>query len=215
VIDVTGIDKSARERIHGIKDGGFQFVSYFNDAAGQAHPTLSAPPTTDVICSYWRGTTLGNPAASCNAKQINYDGSRADDGSFTFATAVEGDGFGLEWGRSLTAGIRTDTAATNGASIDTTASADFGAQAYLHVLAVTGTSVTVAIQDSANDTDFAAIGSPMTFTAVLGAATGFERISFANTATVRRYVRAVTTGTFSNAQFAVNFVKNEIAGEVF
>lgn len=215
-IGVTGIDKEAMERIHGIKDGGFDFTSYFNDTSGQAHPVLRALPTTDVVCSYFRGTTIGNAAASCVAKQINYDGNRADSGEFTFKSSVQGNGYGLEWGRMLTAGIRTDTTATSPATgIDTLASASFGAQAYLHVFAVTGTSVTVTLQDSADNSSFAAIASPMVFAAVNGAATSAERIAVANTTTIRRYVRAITTGTFSNAQFAVSIVKNEEAGVLF
>lgn len=214
-LGVTGIDKEANERVHGLKDGGFDFTAFFNPTAAQAHPTLSALPTADVVASYFRGTTLGNPAASCVAKQINYDGDRADDGEFLFKASVQGNGFGLEWGRMLTAGIRTDTAATNGASIDTVASASFGAQAYLQVFSVTGTSVTCTIQDSADNSSFAAITPSMAFTAVLGGATGTQRIAVVNTTTIRRYVRVVTTGTFSNAQFACMIVKNAEAGVVF
>ena len=214
-LDVTGIDKEANERLHAIKDGGFDFTSYFNDAASQSHPTLSALPTTDVICSYFRGTTLGNQAASCVAKQINYDGNRADTGEFTFKTSVQGNGFGLEWGRMLTAGVRTDTAATNGASIDTAASASFGAQAYLHVFSIAGTSVTCTIQDSADDVSFANISPSMAFAAVLGGASGTERIAVVNTTTIRRYIRVITAGTFSSAVFACMIVKNAEAGVVF
>lgn len=214
VLDVTGIDKAAMERLHGVKDGGFEFTSFFNPAAAQAFPVLKTLPTADVTCSYFRGTTLGNPAASCVAKQINYDGSRSDDGEFTFKASVQGNGFGLEWGRMLTAGKRTDTTATSPATgVDTLASASFGAQAYLHVFAFTGTSVTVTLQDSADNSSFAAIATPMAFTAAT--AIGTQRISIPNTTTVRRYVRAITTGTFSNAVFAVNLVKNEEAGVSF
>jgi hypothetical protein len=214
VIDVTGIDKSANERIHGIKDGGFAFTSFFNPSAGQAFPTLKALPTADVACSYFRGTTIGNPAASCIGKQINYDGNRTDSGELTFKASVQGNGYGLEWGRMLTAGKRTDTTATSPATgVDTLASASFGAQAYLHVFAFTGTSVTVTLQDSADNISFTAMGTPMVFAAAT--TVGTQRISIANTSTVRRYVRAITTGTFTNAVFAVNLVKNEEAGVVF
>lgn len=213
-IGVTGIDKSAEERIHGIKDGGFDFTTYFNPAAAQAFPVLKALPTADVVCSYFRGTALGSPAASCVGKQINYDGARSDSGEFTLKASVQGNGYGLEWGRQLTAGARTDTTATSPATgIDTLASASFGAQAYLHVFAFTGTSVTVTLQDSADNITFTAMGTPMAFTAAT--AIGTQRIAIANTSTIKRYVRAITTGTFSNAVFAVNFVKNEEAGVVF
>lgn len=214
VIGVTGIDKSAHERIHGIKDGGMTFASFFNPAAAQAFPTLKALPTTDVACSYFRGTELGSPAASCVAKQINYDGTRTDAGELSFSTSVEGNGFGLEWGRQLTAGKRTDTTATSPVTgIDTLASASFGGQAYLHLFAFTGTSVTVTIQDSADNSSFANISPSLVFAAA--SAAGSQRVAVANTTTIRRYVRVITSGTFSNAVFAVNFVKNEHAGEVF
>ena len=48
MLDVTGIDKSAFERVLGRKDGAITFSSFWNTAAGQAHLTLSALPTTAV-----------------------------------------------------------------------------------------------------------------------------------------------------------------------
>ncbi len=210
--DVTDITRSAFERIGLLRDGGIAFSSFMNDSAGAGHTRLKTLPTADVLVSYCRGTSIGSPAASMLAKQIDYNGTRADDGMLTYETSAQANGFGLEWGQLLTAGIRTDTTATNGASLDTAASASFGAQAYLQVFSVTGTSVTVTIEDSANDSTFAAVAG-FAFTAATTA--GTQRIAIANTATVRRYVRAVTTGTFSNAQFAVQLVKNEIAGQSF
>ena len=124
-----------------------------------------------------------------------------------------GNGYGVEWGHQLTAGLRTDTEATNGASIDTGASAAFGAQAYLQVTAFTGTSVTVTIQDSADDSSFAAV-TGLAFTAV-SAAPAFERVTTAVGATVRRYIRVVTTGTFNPATFAVVINKNDNVQALF
>lgn len=49
VLDFTGIDKSAYERQGGVRDGSWQFVTYFNDATGQSVPVLKSRPTTDVI----------------------------------------------------------------------------------------------------------------------------------------------------------------------
>ena len=118
LIDVTGINKSAFERIGGIRDGRIEWVSHFNDATSQEHPTLSTLPTTDRILTYCRGTTLGNPAASLVGKQLNYDATRADDGKLTFAVRAEANAFGIEWGKQLTAGKRTDTTATNGTAVE-------------------------------------------------------------------------------------------------
>lgn len=205
-LDVTAINKSAFERIGGLRTGGISWTSFFNPSASQAHPVLSALPTTDALVSYHRGTVLGDPAACCVAKQINYDPTRANDGDLRIDVEALANAYGLEWGRQLTAGIKTDTTATNGTGVDFTASTSFGWQAYLHVFAFTGTSVTVTLEDSADNVSFAGFTSSAF---VAASAIGWQRIAGASGATVRRYVRARTSGTFSSARFAVAFVKNE------
>jgi hypothetical protein len=211
---VTGIDKSAFERLGGLRDGGINFNSFMNDSAGRAHTRLKTLPTADIIVSYFRGTTLGGNAASIIAKQIDYNLERDDNGNAIFTTDAQANSFGLEWGVALTAGIRQDTTATSPATgIDTTGSLSFGGQAYLHLFAFTGTSVTVKIQDSADNASFADITPSLVFTTATGITS--ERIAVTNTTTIRQYVRVITTGTFSVANFAVNFVKNQVAGQVF
>lgn len=207
-LDVTPIDKSGFERLGGKRDGGFTFTSIFNDATGQQHEALKTLPTTARIGTYFRGTAIGNPAASCRALQIMYDGNRDPEGLLIFTADLQADQFGLEWGEQLTAGVRTDTAATNGTSFDGTASSALGAQAYLQVFSVTGTSVTVTLEDSADNSSFAAITGGA-FAAVLAGARSDQRIAMSGT--IRRYVRAVTSGTFNPASFAVQFVRNATA----
>ena len=77
-----------------------------------------------------------------------------------------GAAYGLDHCDQLTAGKRTDTTATNGASWDSAivGGTALGLVAYLHVFAFTGTSVTVAIQESSDD----AVGDP--YAAVVGGA---------------------------------------------
>ncbi len=214
---VTGIDKEAVERLGGPRDGGLAFQAFFNDAADQAHPTLSTLPTADRIVTYYhRTTTIGDEVASLIGKQINYDPTRGNDGSLTITTQALANGFGLEWGESLTVGKRTDTGATAGATLDygaTIGQTLFGAQAYLHVFAFTGTDATITIEDST--TDFSAV-TLMTFTevSVLGGANTSERIQTASrTETVDRYLRVTTTTSagFSDLVFAVQVVKNQVS----
>lgn len=208
VIDVTAINSSAMERIGGLRDGRIEYSAFFNDAAARSHVVLSALPTADRIITYCRGTTLGNPAACLVAKQLNYDPTRAADGALTIAGQTQGNGYGLEWGQQLTAGKRQDTTATNGTSVDHTASTSFGWQAYLQVFSFTGTSVTVTVQDSADNSSFAGFtGSAFTAATALGS----QRIAGAAGSTVRRYLRVATTGTFSEATFSVVFIKNTVA----
>ena len=204
VLEVTGIDKGVPERVAGLRNGQMAFTALFNPAAGAtAHARLSGLTSADTICTYFHGTTLGNVAASMVAKQIGYDPTRADSGDFKFKVAMQANAYGLEWGNMYTPGIRTDTTATTGTSIDTLTSQAFGLQAYLHVFAFAGTSVTVTIEDSANNSTFAAVSG-----AAFTAATGITSQRIAVTGTVRQYVRVTTSGTFTNAQFAVMINKN-------
>lgn len=205
----TGIDKSAMERIGGQRDGGLDFTAWFNTASNQAHPRLSTLPTADVMVTYARGTTLGDEAACMIAKQVNYDPERADDGQLTFEVSTQSNAYGLEWGRQATAGKRTDTTATNGTAIDGLAASSFGLQAYLQVFAFSGTSVTVTIQESSDN------GGGDAFAAVTGGAftaataIGTQRIATATNLSVERYLRVVTTGTFSSATFSVVICRND------
>lgn len=209
VLEVTGIDKSAHERIGGVRDGSIEYSGFFNPSASQLHARASLLPTTDQILTYCRGTLLGSPAASLVSKQLNYDGTRGQDGSLTFAVTAQANAFGIEWGRLLTAGQRVDVGATNGASIDTLAAASFGAQAYLHVFFFAGTDVTIKIQDSADDAAWADVASLAQFVA----GPQSVRLATAGGATVRRYLRAVTatSGGFTDVRFALAVVKNETA----
>ncbi|MCW2899013.1 MAG: hypothetical protein JWO67_1278 [Streptosporangiaceae bacterium] len=210
LLDVTDITQSAYSRLGGLRDGNIKIVSYWDPSL--AHPVLSQLPTTDQIVTYATAPTIGAPSASLNGLQINYDGTRGTDGSYTFAVEAQADGFGLEWGVMLTPGMRTDstaTAASSANSFDTGASLSLGGQAYLHVNAFSGTSVTVAIWDSADNSTFAAVTS-FAFTAATAASTQ-QRIAIGSSATIRRYVAVATTGTFSSAQFAVQMTKNPVA----
>jgi hypothetical protein len=62
------------------------------------------------------------------------------------------------------------------------------------------------VQDSADNASFTTI-TGLTFTAVT-AAPAWQRLATANNATVRRYLRVITTGTFNPATFAVVLDRN-------
>lgn len=212
-LNVTSINEFAMERLGGKRDGMMDFTVYFNPT--RAHPVFSALPTTDVQASYRRSQTVGAPAAELFARQIDYNPTRGTDGSLTATVALQGDGFGLEWGVQLTPGLRSDTVATNGPAVDTNTALSNGAQAYLQVTAFTGTDVTVTIQDSADEVNWANV-TGLTFAQTTAAQTT-QRIATANNAMIRRFLRAVTTtsGGFTSVTFAVTVVKNQIAGVVF
>jgi hypothetical protein len=144
------------------------------------------------------------------AKQSSYSAARSPDGSILFnASALSSGGYGLDWGVQHTAGTRIDTAATNGTGVDGLAATAFGLQAFLHVTAFTGTSATIKIQQSSDN------GGGDAFTDVVGG--GFtlvttapqaQRLETTRALAVERYLRVVTTGTFSNLRFLVVISKN-------
>jgi hypothetical protein len=220
------------------------------------------------------------------SKQTSYDPTRGNDGSLTIAVTAQSNGYGYEWGKLLTAGVRTDTAATNGATYDAaiglvtpavpastvavvnpapipvsvvitggtmtnvsingvtagtgagtytlpqgasitmtytvaptwawTATSAFGAQAYLQVMSFTGTDATVTLQDSADGSTWANIASGSFAQITAGTPQG-QRIALTNTATVRRYLRAITTtsGGFTNLKFVVAINRNLVANVAF
>lgn len=205
-LPATGITAEAMERMYGTADGQGEFTSYFNDATDRVHEALKGLPTTDVQVMYCRGEGVGNEAFCIQAKQTSYDPSRGDDGSLLFGTAVLGAAYAADWAEQLTAGKDTHASATNGSSIDTTASASFGWQAYLQAFSIGSGTATVTIEDSADNVTFAAVTGGA-FTDVT-ARTAQRLASASATATLRRYVRVATSGVFTDLVFAVAINKN-------
>ncbi len=212
VIDQTDITQGAHARAGTLLGAEINWTSYFDKTAVLgAHAVLSGRPVADRIVSYaHQPNAIGSSMASHVCKQIGYDPTRGTDASLTVGMASQSTGWPLEWGQTLTVGTRTDTAATNGTALDFGAvSTLFGLQAYVHLTGTfTGTSVTIKLQDSADNVTFADI-TGAAFTAFTAA--GAQRLQTGRTATVRRYVRAVTTGTFTSASFIVNFIRNQIS----
>lgn len=176
------------------------------------HNGLSVLPRSDTVATYFRGTAVGNVAASVNGKELNYDGTRDNDGNLTLQTEIQANGFGMEWGVMLTPGLRADTAPTAGAFFDNGASFAFGAQAYVQLVALIGTNVDIAIQHATtsggsytNLIDFGSMTTP----------NQSARGSVSNTTTVNEFLKVTTTGTFTYAQFAVMINVNKAAGQVF
>ncbi len=208
-IDVTGLDVSGHERVPGQWDGEMSFITYFNDASDRAFDALNGMPQTDIQCLYFRGTALGDQGAAIVGRLASgYGPERTADGGMMFPVQVLSNGKGLEFTRNLTAGKRTDSGATNGNGVDDGAagSSSFGLSAYLQVFAFTGTSVTCTIEESSDDASgdpYAAVTGGA-FAAVSGANV-VERIETGLTLTVERWLRLVTSGTFSNAVFAVMY----------
>lgn len=209
VIDKTNITQSAYERRGGIRDGGIDWTSHFNKATDRQHDALKNLPITDRHLMYSTATVLGAVAAAGVAKQVSYDATRTADGDLTFTVSAPSTQYGMEFGTLMTAGKRTDTTATNGTGVDFAVSHAFGAQFWLQVFSFTGTSVTVKLQESSDNGVGDAWADVVGGGFAAASARGVQRIATAAGLTVERYLRVVSTGSFSNAVFAVMATVNE------
>ena len=195
-LDVTGINKSANERLQGLVGASISFNSFFNDASGASLAALKVPGTNVVTWCF--GSTVGDVAGMIQGSGVNYDPTRAADGGITFDVELQSYTTLPVWGVMLTPGLKTDTSAANGATLDQGAQTTAGAEAILHVTAFTGSNFTATVQDSSNGSSW---GTLKAFTQVT--AVGSERVTVSGT--VERYVRVISSGTFNPVNFAVSF----------
>lgn len=199
-LEATGINKSAVERIPGLRSGGIDLDAFLN--VTNTHTVLKARGTGDTIVTYCRGIAAGSPGASLVTKQINYDGTRDTSGNLSFGVDTAGNGYPLEWG--ILFGDLTHTTGTSTAALDYGAQTTFGLAAYLHVTALTGTNVVVTLEHSSDNSSWSSVAAFTSATAI-----GAQRTTFAGT--VKRYVRVTSSGVFTSASFAVNFMRREVA----
>jgi len=206
VLDVTGIDKSAIERVQGLSDGTVSFNAFFNDAAAAEHVALRVPSSGAVV-TWAMGSTVGDVAGMMQGQGVSYDPTRGPDGGLAFDVEMVNYASPAVWGVMLTPGLKTDTSAANGATLDQGAQTTAGAEAILHVTSFTGSNFTATVQDSANGSDW---GTLKAFTQVTD--TGSERVTVSGT--VERYVRVISTGTFNPVSFAVSFRRGEAVDRI-
>jgi hypothetical protein len=213
-LDVPVIAKKGMQRLPGLRDGGIDWKSWFDDTV--VHPPLKSLTDADKVATWFFGVALGARTASMTGKHIAYDPTRGQDGSLSLAASVVANKYGLEWGRNLT-GDGTDAIASQSSAgaltgvNDVAATTNFGLQVYVHLLSFTGTSITVKVQASDDN------GSGDAYTDVTGAATaaltaiGAVRVETGPTAAAEKWLRVLTTGTFSAATFAVAVKRNRSA----
>jgi hypothetical protein len=213
VIDMTSIDKLAYERQIGVKGAKLSATLFFNPtAATGTHVLISTLPRTNRQMTYMHRSTIGAPAYSMRAKQINYDPSRTEEGALLVKLDAESDGTAGQWGTMLTDGVVTSTGAQSYAGTqDIVGTTNFGLQMWVHLLAFSGTSVTVNIQGSTDN------GGGDAFTTITGATTGalttpgVSYVATAGNVAVEQWLRCNLTGTYSSATLAVIAVRNEVA----
>lgn len=215
----TVLSDEAQRRLPGRNQGFLQLMSNFDDATGKSHDALTDFPASSAnrILTYLHRATRGAVGISIYGLQQQLAYVVSENGDLNLNASLVGNGFGLEMGHTLTAGLETSTGAESLAGVDDGAGAatDFGLQAYLHVTAFTGTSVDISIEDSDDN------GSGDAYAAVPGAAfttvTGptFERIQTSRTTNVKEWLRVDLSGTYTNLALVVVVIPNRLAAVNF
>tara|TARA_B100001179_G_scaffold64811_1_gene45193 strand:+ start:240 stop:662 length:423 start_codon:yes stop_codon:yes gene_type:complete len=87
LLDVTGLDKSAAERLAALSDGTFSLTATFNAAATTGiHTVLSAARTTARTLTYCvGGNSGGNPKLECEVLIGSLSYERAANGALTMS----------------------------------------------------------------------------------------------------------------------------------
>ena len=80
LMDITGLDKSAMERLIGLADGSFAVTGVFNPSANQAHDVFKTRTGTRTATYAIGGNTQGNSVLSMECLVGDYNQNRTADG---------------------------------------------------------------------------------------------------------------------------------------
>ena len=122
--EVTGLNKSAIERIGGRVSGQCTVNSWFDNATGQQHDAFlesNVLPSADRLVLIPMGAAIGDACAMLNAKQSSYEVSNPSGGAMAASAEFQSDDYGVEFGVMLTAHDDTHASANQNSSIDDSA----------------------------------------------------------------------------------------------
>jgi len=198
--ETTAYGNESKTYIPGLDDGQFTFGGMW-DAAADAEMATQFKSGGDVWQYAPAGISVGGRGMACLGRRQSYAGSAPVGDVVGMAITIQADG-GIETVELLHAIAAAESSAGQEASVDSGASSDNGGAAYLNLISFTGTSITVNVAHSVNDSTFVDIA---TFTAATQE--GSERVEVAEGTTIDRYLRAEWAGTFTSATFVVAFAR--------
>jgi len=201
LVDTTTFGDSARRYLEILRHGSATLTGFYDGDATKLSAQLSTAfqaAATTVLTLAPNSTTVGNEAWLLAAHTPRYDVKQVTSGVVGTSAQFDADG-PIDVGRWLHA-LAAETGGGDSASVDNGATTSNGGVANLHVTAFAGTSVTVKVQHSADNSSFADL---IAFTAVAGATSQQLAVS----GTVDRYVRESRSGIFSSCTFAVAFAR--------
>lgn len=198
----TGTDRD-HTYIGGTSQGSVSLQGLWDGVAGAVDAVLDAAWGTNTIIDIGIGgyATVGNRCIMLQAKDAGHQirGTWTDAVRVTANASADG---GIRYMGRVLQPLEAETTTMNGTSVDNTTSSLFGGVGHLHVTAFSGTTGTVKIQHSTNDSLW---NDLITFTAV----TGVTAQRTVVTGTVDRYLRfIISADTFTSMTVYASFARN-------
>ena len=88
LVTVTGLDKSAQERITGMSDGDVTLNGFFNAASNKSHDVFKTRTGTRTVDIRIGGNSSSNPKVSMEMQIASYALTRGSDGSLTWSATL-------------------------------------------------------------------------------------------------------------------------------
>ena len=88
LIDTTGLDKSARERITGMSDGDVTLNGFFNAASNKSHDVFKTRTGTRTFDLRIGGNTSSNPKLTMEMLVANYNITRGSGGELNWTATL-------------------------------------------------------------------------------------------------------------------------------
>ena len=88
LVTVTGLDKSAQERITGMSDGDITLNGFFNAASNKSHDVFKTRTGTRTVDIRIGGNSSSNPKVTMEMQIASYALTRGSDGSLTWSVTL-------------------------------------------------------------------------------------------------------------------------------
>lgn len=194
--ETTTFGNAAKTYIPGLKDSTLSLAGLFDGAASAVDEVLAAALGGSALITIAPAGAgaIGNRASLADALATSY--SLAATVSDAVQVSAEAQVTGGLLPGVILADLAARTATGQTAALDNGASSANGAKAILHLVAFTGTDITIKVQESPDNSTWA---DAITFTQ----ATGVTSEAATASGTIDRYTRVDISGTFTTATFAV------------
>tara|TARA_R110000765_G_scaffold237406_1_gene340090 strand:+ start:70 stop:486 length:417 start_codon:yes stop_codon:yes gene_type:complete len=88
LVETTGLDKSARERITGMSDGDVTINGFFNAASNKSHDVFKTRTGTRTVDLRMGGNSSSNPKLAMEMVVASYSITRGSDGALTWSATL-------------------------------------------------------------------------------------------------------------------------------